>query len=85
VVHRLDEMTVEAGLLRSPPVFVLSPSGECDEHYRLTPRLLPDPPTHLMSIQYGQTDVEQYHVRAMSFGRAQRAFTVMRHVYLMTM
>jgi hypothetical protein len=51
VIHGLDELTIEAGFLRSATIFFLPPSGQRDDHRRLAPRLLSDPPAHVVTVQ----------------------------------
>jgi len=55
MVHRLDQVKVDAGFLRPAFVLILAPPGQGDHHRVLAPRLLSDAAAHFIaSVQPGE-------------------------------
>ena len=76
MVHRLDEMAVEAGFLRPAAVLRLAPSRQSDQHHLPSPRLLPESSAHFVTVQSRQADIEEHHIRPEPLRLFDRGFSI---------
>jgi hypothetical protein len=58
VFDRFDHVSVEAGLLRQPAVFLLPPAGQRDDGDVSPPRFFAYLSSYLVAVQLRQADVE---------------------------
>ena len=61
-------MVVKACFARFTSVFLLSPACQRDDGDIFTPIQFSNGFTHLVTIEYGQTDIEQYYVGSVFIG-----------------
>ena len=45
-----DHVVIETRLVGAPPILVLAPTGQGDQHHAFAPRLLPDAPCRLVAV-----------------------------------
>jgi hypothetical protein len=77
-LDRLDEVEVEAGLLRPAAVVLLAQAGQGDHQDAPAPGLILDRAGHFVVGDVGQADVQQDDVRSVSAGDLDRLAAVER-------
>src|SRR6478609_3022359 len=82
--HRLDEVAVEAGVLRALAIVGLAPAGDRDDRDLARPGRGAQPPADLIAVQAGQAEVEQHRVGTERVGTIKRLRAGVRDVGLVT-
>src|SRR6188474_239695 len=70
--HGLDEVTVEARVLRALAIVGLAPAGDRDDRNLAGPRRGAQPPTDLVAVQARQAEIEQHRVGTERVGAVER-------------
>ena len=81
VIDRLDEMMVEAGLVRAPAIFGLSVAGNGDDR-RLFESVLPQRLGHFVTAHSRQADIQEDGLRSNECADFQRGGAVVGSLHL---
>ena len=82
-LDRLDDVVIEAGLVRAAAILVLAPAGQGDDGGPLQAGLAAEPAADLVAVHAGHADIEQDELGAEVDRLAQGGRPVVGHADLL--